>query len=686
MIDTHRPPRRLPRAAVLRLALRRRRPERPRDRLRQRRHRRRSRASCACACAATTAASTSRREPRPRLSAPRQDPPGAAPAARRAPTGRGCSSARSWRSRACSTPCRWACQQKLEEDGSLRLRPTRGLGDGSMRIRRGGVGCALRSCCLVMAWAASTPPEPTRDRQRERRRHPPRVRRAAPEPGRRHLRGKGDAARALSRVGELARRRGETSRTSPLDRREEQTGRGRPGPRPPAPARGRDADDLAQDGGRHRLRRLPADGVRAGPRTRTTAAGTSRVAGLDEQPPRARPPRSRDGARLLVLPERLATRAGPTGCCPLAIGFAPGQLPRHERLRLRRRDAGRGRVAARRGARRGPRGAASPKLVSLPVGEPGRGRRGSSCAAAARRTLRPGESFDDAADVRRRPPRRPLPDADRLPRGSWRGRVSSSPTGPRGRLRAHLVRLGLRPQFHAGAGRRRRCRSRSGWASAGRRSTTAGRWPRATGRRARQVPAGRRRHEGARGPHPRRRASRRSSGGRRWPWIPGTRTAAGAPGPAPARAGRRARGRSRWWDSLLSLPGLRPGPCAMPAAFARKAIARVGLRRPEDRRPAPERRAALLQPRPRPRRRRRTRSKACPGSSRPSTTRPIAAKPRRRRRDLPLRHRLLVLHAAVPQHDRGLGPGELVAGAAQGQDAQGPRSATASRTSATTWS
>ena len=46
---------------------------------------------------------------------------------------------------------------------------------------------------------------------------------------------------------------------------------------------------------------------------------------------------------------------------------------------------------------------------------------------------------------------------------------------------------------------------------------------------------------------------------------------------------------------------------------------------------------------------------------------------------------LLVLHDAVSQHDGGLRSGELLAGAPQGQDAEGAASATASPISATTW-
>ena len=92
-----------------------------------------------------------------------------------------------------------------------------------------------------------------------------------------------------------------------------------------------------------------------------------------------------------------------------------------------------------------------------------------------------------------------------------------------------------------------------------------------------------------------------------------------------------------WWDDNYLCPAL--GPVREDAAaFVEKSARRVGIRRPQDRRPAPERRAALLQHGPRPRgagRRRRRR----PGILQGDLGCGASHEAGRAGRDLPVRHR-----------------------------------------------
>ena len=180
---------------------------------------------------------------------------------------------------------------------------------------------------------------------------------------------------------------------------------------------------------------------------------------------------------------------------------------------------------------------------------------------------------------------------------------------------------------------------------------------------------------------PRRGACARSSGGRRSRPTPARAPSASIP----SWLLRNRDGSTRkitLVGLVLSLPGRRRRARRRPRVRPQGAR-RVGLRRAQDRRPAPERRAALLQRRP------RTRvARGLPGGRARFLPRDLGGgagdAPGRGRRDLPVRHRLLVLHAALPQHDRGVGSGELLAGAAEGQDAQGAARETRSRTSAIT--
>ena len=124
----------------------------------------------------------------------------------------------------------------------------------------------------------------------------------------------------------------------------------------------------------------------------------------------------------------------------------------------------------------------TPRLVSLPVAMRDRsaarsvGGRARGAPPAA-----PGESFDTLrtfvavhrGDHFQAPRRLPPPD------GGAGG--ACCPTGAALRLRADLVRLGLRPRVHPRAGGGHAAHGRAAGLRAGRRSTTAGRRPRATG-------------------------------------------------------------------------------------------------------------------------------------------------------------------------------------------------------------
>ena len=260
-----------------------------------------------------------------------------------------------------------------------------------------------------------------------------------------------------------------------------------------------------------------------------------------------------------------------------------------------------------------------------------------------------------------------FPDARRVP--AAHAPAGSSPAD--GAARARSSRSGARGAT-GGNSRRSRSSRRCLWfassASAGPRSTTAGRWPRATGRRCpAKFPRGDagmkalvdRIHaaglQGAALVEP----ARGRSG------IPDRARASGV---AAAESGR-LDPRDHLVGRALPLSGARQrarGRRGLRPQGAR----RVGIRRPEDRRPAPERRAARAS--------RRARARVAGGGvgGRPRVFPRDLGRGHRDatrcgRRDLPVRHRVLVLHPAVPQHDGRLRSGELVAGPAEGQDAEG---------------
>src|SRR5438046_360377 len=111
-------------------------------------------------------------------------------------------------------------------------------------------------------------------------------------------------------------------------------------------------------------------------------------------------------------------------------------------------------------------------------------------------------------------------------------------------------------------------------------------------------------------------------------------------------------------------------PVAKRLGLRQEGARHLGLRRAEDRRPAPQRRAALLEPRARAclaRGRGHRRARFLPGDLGCGSR----GEARRGRRDLPLRDRVLLLHPALPQHDGRFRPGKLLAGAPEGQDVEG---------------
>ena len=374
------------------------------------------------------------------------------------------------------------------------------------------------------------------------------------------------------------------------------------------------------------------------------------------------------GAGLLVVPERLLREAARLGAAPPARLHA-AELPGHERLGLRRRHAGRRRVAARRRPRGRPRRARSEARVAARAAAPGRQRRAGGRARSApttprsraRASTRCAPSWPCTAAITSR---RCARTARRC-----RPRASASRSAPKDAFEPIWCAWGYGRDFTPQqvfetlpVAKRLGFRWAvldDGW------QVAEGDW--VPGRD--QVPRRRRRHEGARGPHPRGRpqgaalvdaARRRSRLAHR---------------PRASRLAAAQRGRLAAQDHLvgLVLPLPRPRSGARRRRRLRaKGARRVGLRRPQDRRPAPERRAALLQPGARPRGaggRGRRRAGLLQGD----LGRGAGHQARRARRDLPLRHRLLVLHDALPQHGGRLRSGELLAGAAQGQDAEGAR-------------
>ena len=146
------------------------------------------------------------------------------------------------------------------------------------------------------------------------------------------------------------------------------------------------------------------------------------------------------------------------------------------------------------------------------------------------------------------------------------------------------------------------------------------------GARADQVPRRRRRHEGARGPHPRGRPQGPAlvgAHGRRSRLAHRPR----APGLAAAQRGRLA-AQDHLVGLELPVPGPRRGARGR-GCVREEGARRVGLRRPQDRRPAPERGASLLQPGPRPRCARGRRRGSARATSRRSGTRPRPPSPAR---------------------------------------------------------
>ena len=207
--------------------------------------------------------------------------------------------------------------------------------------------------------------------------------------------------------------------------------------------------------------------------------------------PATKPPFWSYQTRLLREPARLGASA--------QEGLHAGELPGHERLRLRRRHAGRGRVAARRRAR------GRPPERRAEAGVPARGhaeaRRKRTLAVprdAASARSRPARAFDTLRTfvaVHRGDHFQALADYRRLMVAPGHRPARSA----RQRLRADLVRLGLRPRVHRRPGGGHAARGQAPRLRAG--PTLDDGWQVAEGDWVpvpSQVPARRRRHEGAR--------------------------------------------------------------------------------------------------------------------------------------------------------------------------------------------
>ena len=112
-------------------------------------------------------------------------------------------------------------------------------------------------------------------------------------------------------------------------------------------------------------------------------------------------------------------------------------------------------------------------------------------------------------------------------------------------------------------------------------------------------------------------------------------------------------------EFLLSLPGLQAGAGERQGA-GHENDPRLGLRRPQARRPASERRAALLQPGS-PSRPARGVQRGGAGVLQDDLRHREELQAGRAGGVLPLRYGLFVLHAAVPEHGRGVRSGKLLA-------------------------
>ena len=288
------------------------------------------------------------------------------------------------------------------------------------------------------------------------------------------------------------------------------------------------------------------------------------------------------------------TRAAPTSSrpdwvLPLKAGFQQENF-----LGMNASDYGGGTPVAdvwRRdvGHRRGPPRDA-PKLVSLPVAHAGRRPATWRCELQDNTVLKPGETlktFRTFVAVHQGDYFQTLRDY----RAVMEAGLNFHPA-PATRLRADLVRLGLRARLHPGQCSAP-CRSSRSWVSGGWGWMTAGRQRKATG------PCCRRNSRNGDADMKALVDKIHAQGfkAQLW-WAPlAAIPASDWPSTIPRTAAQRGRleAEDLLLERLVSLPG-RHGGHRTPPAAGDQDVSRLGLRRPEARRPAHERRAALLQP------------------------------------------------------------------------------------------
>ena len=370
-------------------------------------------------------------------------------------------------------------------------------------------------------------------------------------------------------------------------------------------------------------------------------------------------------AGLLVLPERLVPQSSRLGAA-VEGQFQAGELSRHERDRLRRRNAGGGCVASRCRHRGRPPGACAQ------AGFPARDDAGrNACKPGAHLSTqhRP-ETQRNARHIRhlrRGASARLLPELPGLQRRHADGAGSSSIPRPRA-LSAPSGAPGDMERRSPRHRWNRPCRSSRSWALPGWAWMTDGRRTKEIGPCCRRsFPNGDRDMKAL--------VDKIHAQGFRaqlW-WAPlAAKPESDVVKNHPEELLLNADGSKQkisYWNDWYFCPADRGGH-RVPSPARHQDVSRLGLRRFEARRPAHERRAAVLQPRAQPR---------APGGFGRGAAQVFQDDLRYGAQHqagcaggvLPLRHVVQLLHASEPEYERGLGSAQLLAGPHQGKDAQG---------------
>src|SRR5580704_698844 len=375
------------------------------------------------------------------------------------------------------------------------------------------------------------------------------------------------------------------------------------------------------------------------------------------QPPRV----SCDDSSILVLPKRLLRKTSQLDR-PLEARVPSTKLLRHERQRLRRRHShNRCLEKRRRPGSRPHRASPAPDRTASHYAR--RNSRHGSREYEARTNSRPRRKLPHAPHFRLSSSRRLFPHSNRIPPPDD---SSGIPNGDRARqrLRPHLVRLGIREKCSAEAGLRHAPHSQEAGLLLGNARRWLARQLRRLAARSQKVPQRRRRHESPGRPHPSRRIPRPTLvvPAKRSPRLKAIKRSSRL---CPAESRRHA-SQDFLVELRLSLPR-RQKRGRVPQSVSKKNPGRLGIRRPQARRPAHERRPRMLQPRS-PSREARRLSRSPPGFL-PRTLRNRAQrKARRAGRILPLPHRLFLLHHAALQHVSSFRPRKFLPDSFQRQN------------------